>query len=277
MVPQFVHTLSYSFLSFFEHTLLNEGQAYTNITSGKLYNVNIPRFKSKGTFYSPYGQWVCDTSVQGANFPTGVYADGVFIENKTNNLNIDYVGGGIISNLPKNTEVVANYAIKDFNIYTTNESEVDILFNNKYKMINKYNYPASGVDGRDQIAPAIFLKLTNKINKPFQFGGTDNNIFTFKAIIWSDDQYKLDGVADLFVNKQHHCFMLLTGSKINEIGNISNGLTYNYLNDVANQYIDRNLVYISNVEYWSFKASTEVAVDVKAHLGILEFDVEIPR
>lgn len=279
MKPRFVHNLSYSFLSFFDHTLLNEGQAFSNIQSGKLYNYPADRFSDYTAYYAPYGkQWVLDQSVENAIVSSGVNSSSGFL-NYNSGASIDYMGGGVLldNSYGFNQTIVSDYAIKDFNIYTTSDSDENVLFNNKIEIKNKFPRVPSGVNARNTVAPAIFIKMEEINVEPFQFGGTDTRIYNFKAIVWAKDSYSLDGVADVFTAKQHYSFMYITGSNINVKGNTKNNQPYNYLNDVASQYIQENLVYISNVDYISFKPSVEVSVDKNAYLGILEFNLEIPR
>ena len=71
MKPQFDNQVLSSFLLWFDHTLLKDGEAYQN-TTGQFYNV-LQEFAGYQTFASSYSQIVSDASITGATIPTGLY------------------------------------------------------------------------------------------------------------------------------------------------------------------------------------------------------------
>ena len=65
MKPQYQHELMTSFMLWFDHELLQKGEAYSNQT-GVLYYDNDSRLPSPYKAYSsPYKQWVNDSSITG--------------------------------------------------------------------------------------------------------------------------------------------------------------------------------------------------------------------
>ena len=71
MKAQFDNQVLSSFLLWFDHTLLNVGEAYQN-TTGQFYNVS-QEFAGYQTYASSYSQIVSDASIAGATIPTGLY------------------------------------------------------------------------------------------------------------------------------------------------------------------------------------------------------------
>ena len=71
MKAQFDNQVLSSFLLWFDHTLLDVGEAYQN-TTGQFYNVS-QEFAGYQTYASSYSQIVSDASITGATIPTGLY------------------------------------------------------------------------------------------------------------------------------------------------------------------------------------------------------------
>ncbi len=59
-----------------------------------------------------------------------------------------------------------------------------------------------GIRADKTVGPAIFLKLTNSFNEPFELGGTVQSILYTRAIILADSQYTLDAVGNIFIDKK---------------------------------------------------------------------------
>jgi hypothetical protein len=97
MKPQYQHELMTSFMLFFDHHLLNKGEAYSNKT-GKLYYFDDSRLPDSYTvFASPYKQWVNDSSVVGDTnpiIPTGISGDST--SGRNDGFVFDFENGRII-------------------------------------------------------------------------------------------------------------------------------------------------------------------------------------
>ncbi len=276
MKSQFLHTLNDSFRSWFDHELTTEGRAFRNV-SGQLYRVKDDKFPNLGIYSNPYGQFIFDSSIPSANVPSGVFINGVFTPKGTNGLILDYNGGRAIFNTPVNGTITASYAAKDFNIYSTTKSDAELIFAAKNQFRPKYEVPVTGVPSNAVFGPMIYLKRDSAFNEPFALGGQDNTKTQYRAIVLTDNDYDLDGVGSIFMDASEKSFMLLNTPPLNRYGDIYSGNSYNYLNDVAANYNNTNLVYINDVDFYRFDSTTETSLGSQFHVGFIEFSLELPR
>lgn len=277
MKTDFIQDLHSSFAIWFDHTLLQEGEAFTNV-SGSLYpttSQSLPNYKILG---STYKQWVYDSSVSGVSVPSSVSINGNTLNRGQSGISFDFQNGRVISpslNATNITGATCNYSAKDFNIYTTNSSDYELIFENRYMINPTYPQVATGVPEDKLIAPCIFLKIKQFSNKPFTFGGNDMTTVNMRAVIISDDEFKLRGVGNIFVDRKNTYMPIITGTPINRLGDIKNG-SYNYTDIVASQ-LSNNLAYISECVYTRFSQASVAEKQPNMHLGFLDFNLEISR
>lgn len=276
MKRQFLHDLSSSFTLWFEHTLLKEGQAFTN-TSGSLYNTRDSVFSSYTIYASPYKQWVYDSSISGAIIPSGIYVGNTFVPRGDHGMRIDYQNGRVMwPTGSSNWNVSGAYAVKDFNIYRTTSSEEDLLFNNKFVFNPKFPQGLTGIDANAIVLPAIFLKLTNSSNNAFEFGGTDETTAHMRAIILSNTEFDVDAVGNIFTDQKYNNFPLFPKTPLNEFNDVKGGY-YNY-NDYLNTYFAYNKIpYISQVGYSRLLTVGVNSIDPNLDVGFLDFEIKQPR
>lgn len=275
MKKLFIHRLSDSFRMFFEHELLDKGNAFRNV-SGLLYPVKDKSLTNKSIYSNPYGQWVYDSSISGANVPSGVYANNIFVPRGTGTF-IDFERGRVISNSQLAQNVTASYAVKDFNIYSSTKTDAEILYTMKQGFRQEFNLPATGLPYDNVYGPSIFLRRDSFDNDPFAFGGQDNSVANFRAVVFTKNEYDLDAVGSIFTDSARKNFMLLDNPPLNRYGDIITGNSYNYLNDVSNNYDSSKLVHISESSYYRFSASTETSLGNDFRIGFIEFKTEISR
>ena len=80
MKEQFVHTLTNSFMLWFDHFLLEKGEAFSNQTGTFYHTPDNFLDDSYVPFSSPYKQFVTDSSITGATLPTGIAGDSHYID-----------------------------------------------------------------------------------------------------------------------------------------------------------------------------------------------------
>ena len=78
MKEQFQHRITTSFFMWFDNFLLTKGEAFSNKTGEFLYYEDNRLDSTYKAYGSPYKTWVTDSSVTGANIPTGVFIGGNF-------------------------------------------------------------------------------------------------------------------------------------------------------------------------------------------------------
>ena len=258
----------------FDNKLLTKGEAFTNHSS--LFYPTASHLS--GSFYSsPFRQFVSDYSVSGAIIPSGVYADTVFTSRGTSGLKIDFNNGRVIFNNGITPAVVSgDYAIKDFNVYYTNEPEEQILFQTKYHLRPKTFEALSGLEEGDKTFPSIFIKYNEGTNKPVAFGGMDSSNVEFQTIVLADSNYGLEGVCSIFRDTARSNFGLFSGSQFpyDYYGDFKSGL-FNY-NDLINSG-PCNGMYIHEVSVSKLSEKVNTDVNVKCFAAIIDFKLQIYR
>lgn len=276
MKHQYQHNVTTSFATWLDHHLLEKGEAYQNQT-GVLNYYSDARFPSSyRCFGSLYKQWVFDSSITGAIVPSGVYVNGVF-KTRNNGLIIDYINGRVLSTgtgIPTGASVTGSFAVKDYNIYLTNENEEDLIIENNNLSANK-KFPWTGkyVQPYDQAIPAIYLITEGFHNTPFAMGGEDESRSHFKAVVFSDSTYSLDGVLSIFADTSQKVFKLQDFSSypINEYGDVK---SYPYLYD---DYYDnpnpQAEMFIDHVIVSKLKDSRSRTQNPKSYVGFIDFEI----
>ena len=278
MIEQFHHKFTNSFFLWFDNYLLTKGQAYSNVT-GKFFNYEDARLDSEyKIFGSAYKQWVNDSSIVGADVASGVFVDGSFSGRNTN-LILDFENGRVLSkSLPAQSSITGSFAVKDFNIYFSNETEEDIVVENKYDtnsriVLNEEDY----IKPYDQVIPAIFLSLDGVSNKGFAIGGMEETTLNAKAVILSENNYQLDGVLSIFADSRNEVFSVIpmADHPMNEFGDLKTG-HYSYA-DLKNQFsVDTNF-YINNAvtSKLTDRARRSLANDM--YVGFVDFEIKQHR
>jgi hypothetical protein len=278
MIEQFHHKFTNSFFLWFDNYLLTKGQAYSNVT-GKFFNYEDARLDSEyKIFGSAYKQWVNDSSIVGADVPSGVFVNGAFSGRNTN-LILDFENGRVLSkSLPAQSSITGSFAIKDFNIYFSNETEEDIVVENKYDtnsriVLNEEDY----IKPYDQVIPAIFLSLDGVSNKGFAIGGMEETTLNAKAVILSENNYQLDGVLSIFADSRNEVFPVIpmADHPMNEFGDLKTGY-YSYSALKSQFSVDTNF-YINNAvtSKLTDKARKSLANDM--YVGFVDFEIKQHR
>jgi len=275
MIPQYQHKVITSFLLWFDNHLLKKGEAYSNKT-GTLHYFNDSRLPdSYKTYSSPYKQWVTDSSIVGSEnpiIPTQFMGSG-----RDDGIIFDFENGRIIEtggSFGTQETITGTFAVKDFNIYLTNETEEDLILENKFVQNSRYGDSEGGIKPYDQVVPAIFINSETIQNVPFAFGGEDETRMTIKAVVLAEDSYSLDGVLSIFADSRHENVNIIpfSGHPATEYGDIKNG-SYNYT-DLINTHKGLEVpLYIEDVvvSKLSDKAQKQSIGDLK--VGFIDFDV----
>ena len=278
MKPQYQHNLMTSFLLWFDNHLLQKGQAYSNQT-GKLFYFNDSRLPDTYKAYaSPYKQWVNDSSITGDTnpiIPTGFSRSG-----RNDDIIFDFENGRIIEtggNFSTTETLTGTFAVKDFNIYLTNDTEEDLILENKFELNSRYTQDASGIKPYDQMTPAIFINSEMMRNEGFAFGGEDLTKNTIKAVVLAENSYQLDGVLSIFADTARKSFTKIsfTGHPSTEYGDVKNG-SYSYTS-VANTYDGSNPYYIEDVTVSKFSERAQQQVPGEIKVGFIDFEVSTAR
>ena len=292
MKVQFDNRVMSSFLLWFDHTLLKDGEAFTD-TSSWFYPVENLH-NNLYTYGAPYKQFVSDHSVTGTGvafanktvqIPSGIYLDGVQLGTGTSGFSgINYEQGqvyfGTQITTPE-TRLSGDYAIKDFNVYLTNEPEEKLLFETKFNLRPKTSETPTGLASNSITYPAIFLRYNGSHNEPLAFGGFDMTTINQRAVVLADNQFNLDAVCSIFRDKVRSYFTLLgTGDMpYNTLGDYKSGVPWSYTGVTVN-FEENNYIFIENVGVSKFSRDVNIKVNnlnPDVFNGVIDFEVTKPR
>ena len=164
-----------SFLLWFNHCLLDKGEAYQNYAV-RFYPTN-QIYSNLYTYAAPFNQLVSDLSISGAQISTGIYINSSYYNVGQEGFHgIDWEHGRayFTSPLAAGTIVSGNVAFKEINVVLTNEPENAILFDTKYSLRPKVTQVPTGLSTNQITYPVVFIKQVGGQNLPYAFGGEDN-------------------------------------------------------------------------------------------------------
>ena len=299
MKPQFQHTLVTSFYLWFDNYLQDNGEAYKNKTV-IFYNMTDDRLDSNYNVYSsPYKQFIIDSGLhtnvvnsQGTEGAividriSGQRADGSAFEvtRGTSGLKIDYENGRVFFTGDENGELPGNnlslsgqFGVKDFNVYVTNQTEEDLVVENKFKTNDRFgNLETSGVLPYDQVIPAVFITSESINNQPFAFGGLDVTQTNVKAVVMTSDLYCLDCVLSLAADSKKQSFVEVDFNDfpVTEFGDIKTatyptGYSYNQIETDNTQ----ELFHIEEVFVSKLSDRVKKKVNPNIFVGFIDFEI----
>ena len=257
---------------------MQKGEAYSNQT-GQLYHFNDTRLPDSYKVYAiSYKQWVNDSSVDGYTNP--IIPSSFNGSGRSDHIIFDFENGRIIEtggNFGTSETITGTFAVKDFNVYLTNDTEEDLILENKFQLNSRYSQTPSGVEPYDQMAPAIFVNSEFMQNEGVAFGGEDLTKNTIKAVVLAENNYQLDGALSIFADTARKSFTKIpfTGHPSTEYGDVKNG-SYFYTG-LRNTYDGSNPYYIEDVivSKFSERAQQQVPGDIK--VGFIDFEVSTSR
>jgi hypothetical protein len=278
MKEQFQHKLTTSFFLWFDNFLLNKGEAFSNKT-GEFFYYDDPRIDSDYKAYgSPYKQWVTDSSITGATMPTGVYVGGSF-SGRNDTVVLDFENGrALLGGNNTGLAVTGEFAVKDFNVYMTNDTEEDLVVENKYVVNSRLpSGPYTYIQPYDDVVPAVFISSSDASNTPFALGGLQDTKVNMKAVILAEDTYQLDGVLSIFMDSIDECItpIPMTGYPITELGDLKDN-SYNYTS-VKDGYSGETKFYINGVTTSKLTDRDRKSLAHDLYIGFIDFDVQLYR
>ena len=275
MKEQFQHKLTTSFFLWFDNFLLTKGEAFSNKT-GEFFYYDDTRLDSTYKAYgSPFKQWVTDSSVTGATVPSGVYIGGDF-SGRNNGVVIDFeYGRALVSGSDEDLTITGEFSVKDFNVYMTNDTEEDLVVENKYTVNSRLpSGPYTYIQPYDDVVPAIFISSSDASNTPFALGGMQDTKVSMKAVILAEDTYQLDGVLSIFMDSIDECItpIPMTGYPTTELGDLKDN-SYNYTN-VEDGYSGVIKFYVDDVRTSKLTDRDRKSLAHDLYVGFLDFDVQ---
>lgn len=278
MIQQFQHKVTTSFLLWFDNYLLKKGQAFSNKT-GQFYFYDDDRLDDRyKAFGSPFKQWVNDSSISAATIPSGVYVNGSF-QPRSNGLLLDFTNGrALISGASPQDSVTGEFAVKDFNIYFTNEGEEDIIVDRKYRPNPRtFSPPQNYIEPYDNAVPAIFISSQSINNDPFAFGGEDTTKIEMKAVVMAENSYQLDGALSIFADSRNETIVPVPFSSFptTEYGDVKNGF-FSY-EDLKNQHGNAPPLFVEDVVTSKLTDKARKSLVNDLFVGFIDFEIHQQR
>ena len=281
MKVNFGHTATTSFSLWFEHHLIQHGEAYQN-TTGKFYFVEDERLPEGFYRYSsPHKQWVTEKDAGGAHVPDLISGNNsqILRSEKTRGYYFDFLNGGVVVTgdaANPNLTLSGSYAVKDFNIYNTNETEESLIVENKFENNSRFGIVESGIAPYDFVTPAVFINNEYTENKPFAFGGEDQTVMSFKSVVFAENLYQLDGILSLFADTHKISFPKIEfkDHPINEYGDLKNSY-YKY--DELPIDSKAPIFNIDRVVTSKISENIRQSVSPTLFIGFIDFEVSQPR
>ena len=284
MKAQYDNQVMSSFFLWFDHMLLEKGEAFTNFSSA-FYEADS-RFQGYYAYGAPFKQFVADTSIIGAVVINTLTLNNATISRGQQNFAaVNYDKGHVyFTNAIQNasSNLSGNYAVKDFNIFITNDLEEELLFETQFKLRNKVDATASSIADSEKTYPAVFLKNNGSRNEPFEFGGGVITRVDIRAIVLADSQFKMDAIASLFRDKEKTLVPMILENNMpfNSLGDFANtNNPYNYkiltqsITGVDSLFIDN--VFTTKISGLSFSQKNNLNPDVFSM--IIDFELSQVR
>ena len=286
MIEQYHHKVTNSFHLWFDNYLLDKGRAFTNKSGVALENYSDDRLDSSYQAYgSPYKQWVIDSSINGATIPNEITVGNTPFgqynptTESRDGYAIDFENGRVlVQGSDENLNITCDFAVKDFNIYFTNETEEDLIVENKYEINSRiFSEPETYIQPYDQVIPAVFINTSTSQNQGFAFGGMEETTINITASVLSEDSYQLDGVLSIFNDSRNELFSVIPMSEhpFNEFNDLKSGV-YNY-KELSEKYSKCNGMYVNDVNTSKLTDRARKSLSNDIFVGFIDFELKQHR
>lgn len=281
MKPQFATTTLLSVYPWLDYLLLQQGQAYTNVTTPLYYTPDARLGPGFVTYQAPLREFVWDSGVSGAtifNTISGTINGTPFsLSRGQSGMMTDFLNGRVIlpASFGTNAIISGTYAFKDFNLYFANQSQEQIVFSNKYYLNSRF-----ALTGRppayDMVTPAIFITNGNSQTNAWGMGGIYNTVITIAINVLAENLSQLEGALSLLADQKDAYLPQLgtTTWPLNEYGDYKPS-GWNYQTTIAQYGTPGNLYRISKVR--CSKVSDYSKIDESMFMGIADLTIERVR
>jgi hypothetical protein len=284
VIAQAENHLLASFFLYTEHTVLKNGRAYQTLTT-KLYPTADRSLPAGYQGYSsPLKGWVADSGVSGVCVINTVSGGGYSAPlTRASGIRLDYINGRAVvpTSLGTNLVLTGTASYPEFRVYLPNESEEQLLTQDKYFVNPTYYSPltASGAPPGSYATPAIFINQLSARNDAFSLGGLVDTKSTITVTAFTESNYQLNALFSIFRDMRYNYFPYLDVAldPLNQWGDVKGGSStgYNYSDYISTYGTPGNLVYISDVR--ASKVSDRVRANPQLFAGIIDVEVGFVR
>lgn len=228
-----------SFKEFLNYKVLNDLNAFKNV-SAPIYQYSGGRtFKGKTLYCTNRAQWVYDSSLSGAQIPTGING----LSRGESGLSFDFKNGRILVNSGTSLSGPIDISFPNFNFYISTLSITRII--NELKPLNYPNFENKAIQSDAIIAPCIILAPFETSNNQEFLGGVEKSTFNIQAIVLSSNLYDVVAVQNIFRNIKESVFPLLSLTPFNELNDLKEEYwNYTWVQDWLNN--QSNLIFVED-------------------------------
>lgn len=238
------HDIISSFKEYIHFSLVNQLEAYRNVNAPLFLTSPARSFYGKDVYGSPYAQWLYDSSVSGAQIPSGVGS----LNRGVSGLSIDFKNGRVLVNTGVPITGSIPVSLPDFNIYVTTTPIQKIFIENKFEYAPYLKQPTGAIKADSIIAPCIFVSYNSTENKPIQLGGVESTNFSVQVSVFADNLQHLMGVQKIVRDMSDRVFPSLSSTPFNELNDLKSGY-WNYNSLMQTNGNQDNLIHINDTSF----------------------------
>lgn len=272
MKKQFIHKFSTSYLLWFENFLNKKGEIYSTEEVEFKYSGKSSFYIGLDEWQSPYESIIYDSSLKNVSVTPKILLD-IF------EARVQFAGGNILCKPVHKDSIKLLCSPQECSVSFSNLTEGEIITNVVEEAQEKRKKKKNIF-----LTPKIILCIDDFTNEPFAFGGMMNSKIACKAVIFSQDQYFLDGVLSIFNDSRDEIFVEIDDENypLNEMGVFKEKFIelgeFNYDN-ISKESVQNknNIFYIENV--FCSKSNDKISREATANLyiGFIEFDINCER
>ena len=178
-------------------------------------------------------------------------------------------------------QINADFAVKDVNIYLADDTEENLVLENKYNVNSRStpNYGQGiGLPAYEHVAPAAFVSMERSVNTPFAFGGEDLTHLYYRVVFLAQDLYQLAGVMSLCTDAYNAGIKNLGYDQhpFNEYGDLKTGY-YNYREAVQNCDHPGAIMFIDDAKASKISDKLTRTTNPDLYLGFVDFEINQAR
>ena len=238
------HDIISSFKEYIHFSLVNQLEAYRNVNAPLFLTSPARSFYGKDVYGSPYAQWLYDSSIPGAQIPSGVGS----LNRGVSGLSIDFKNGRVLVNTGVPITGSIPVSLPDFNIYVTTTPIQKIFIENKFEYAPYLKQPTGAIKADSIIAPCIFVSCTSTENKPIQLGGLEASNFSVQVAVFADNLQHLMGVQKIVRDMSDRVFPSLSSTPFNELNDLKSGY-WNYNSLMQTNGNQDNLIHVNDTSF----------------------------
>jgi hypothetical protein len=238
------HDIISSFKEYIHFSLVNQLEAYRNVNAPLFLTSPARSFYGKDVYGSPYAQWLYDSSISGAQIPSGVGS----LNRGVSGLSIDFKNGRVLVNTGVPITGSIPVSLPDFNIYVTTTPIQKIFMENKFEYAPYLKQPTGVIKADSIIAPCIFVSYISTENKPIQLGGLESSNFSVQVAAFADNLQHLMGVQKIVRDMSDRVFPSLSSTPFNELNDLKSGY-WNYNSLMQTNGNQDNLIHVNDTSF----------------------------